>query len=126
MAWRILFREGGGFAVLASFALMHLAGLLDRRGWRRLADRLRGYLDLERIAGYCGRLLDTNFRFVVTEAGGCAVDIDNEEDFDVARLRYREWRAAQDERARALYGALALPARAGEAPELRVAAGGEP
>jgi len=125
MAWRILFREGGGFAVLASFALMHLAGLLDRRGWRRLADRLRGYLDLDRVGGYCGRLLDTSFRFIVTEAGGCAVDIDNEEDLETARLRYGEWRAAQEARARRLYGPLALPERAGEPVELRLAAGSE-
>jgi hypothetical protein len=113
--------------VLFSFVLMHLAGILDRAGLRRLADRLRRRLDLDRIAGYCGRLLDTQFRFVVTEAGGCAVDVDNEEDFDIARLRFREWREAQEERARGLYGALPLPERAGAPPvELRIAAGGQP
>ncbi|HXV37474.1 MAG TPA: hypothetical protein VEC18_10010, partial [Myxococcota bacterium] len=102
MAWRLLFREGGGFAVVVSFALMHLAGLLDRHGWRRLADRLRGYLDLDRVAVYCGRLLDTSFRFIVTEAGGCAVDIDNERDYGVARLAFERWRADQRERAAAV------------------------
>jgi hypothetical protein len=125
IAWRILRRRGGGVGVLVSFALMHFAGLLDRSGWRRLADLVRGWLDLERVAVYCGRLLDTDFRFIVTEAGGCAVDIDNEDDLDVARLRYREWRAAQEARAQRLYGALALPARAGGPVELRIAAGGE-
>jgi hypothetical protein len=127
LAWRVMTSKGGGFAVLASFALMHLAGFLDRRGFRRTADRLRRHLDLDRIAGYCGRLLDTDFRFIVTEGGGCAVDVDNEEDLDTARLRYAEWRAAQEQRARRIYGPLALPERAGAAPApLRVAAGGEP
>ena len=127
IAWRIFARRGGGFAVLRSFVLMHLAGLLDRRGWRRLADRLRRRLDLERVGGYCGRLLDTDFRFVVTEAGGCAVDIDNDEDFEIAQLRYGDWRAAQEARAERIYGPLPLPARAGgAAPALRIAPGGEP
>jgi hypothetical protein len=126
LAWRLMTSAGGGFAVLASFALVHLAGLLDRRGFRRTADRLRSRLDLDRIAGYCGRLLDTDFRFVVTEGGGCAVDVDNEEDLDTARERYAEWRAAQEERVASLYGRLELPARAGAGPPpLRVAAGGE-
>jgi hypothetical protein len=128
IAARLLTTRAGGLPVLFSFALMHVAGILDRAGWRRLADRLRRRLDLGRIAGYCGRLLQTDFRFVVTEAGGCAVDVDNERDFDVAQLRLREWRAAQEERARALYGPLPLPERASGAPpvELRIAAGGEP
>jgi MobA-like NTP transferase domain len=126
LAWRVLTRQGGGVAVLLSFALMHLVGLLDRLGLRRTADALRRYLDLERVGGYCGRLLDTRFRFVVTEAGGCAVDLDNDHDFDVARLRFDEWRPAQEARARALYGPLALPERAGaSAPaELRLLQGG--
>ncbi len=126
LAWRLMTSEGGGFAVLASFALMHLAGLLDRHGFRRSADRLRARLDLGRIAGYCGRLLATDFRFIVTEAGGCAVDIDNEEDLETARRRYAEWRARQEERAQRIYGPLPLPPRAGAAAPLRVAAGGEP
>jgi hypothetical protein len=126
IAWRILGRRGGGLAVLAAFARMHVAGLLDRWGLRRLADRLRRSLDLERVGGYCGRLLDTNFRFIVTEGGGCAVDIDNDEDFEIAQLRYREWRAAQEARAERIYGPLPLPEHAGAAPPLRVAPGGEP
>ena len=126
IAWRILARRGGGFPVLRSYLLMHAAGFLDRRGMRRLADRLRQYLGLDRVGGYCGRLLDTDFRFIVTEGGGCAVDIDNDEDFEIAQLRYREWRAAQEARAERIYGPLPLPARAGEAPALRIAQGGEP
>jgi hypothetical protein len=128
LAWRLLTREGGGFRVLFTYGLMHAAGLLDRHGLRRLADWLRRYLDLPRIEGYLGRLLRTRFRFVVTEAGGCAVDVDNEHDFDVARERFAEWRPAQEAKAARLYGPLPLPERAGEsaAPSLRIVRGGEP
>ena len=38
---RILRSEGGGLAVLFYYALMHVAGIADRRGLRWLADCLR-------------------------------------------------------------------------------------
>jgi hypothetical protein len=109
LAWRLLRSEGGGFAVLRGYARMHLAGYLDRKGFPRLADRLARSLGFPRIERLCGRLLRADVRLVVTEAGGCGVDVDNEEDFDTARARFAEWRAAQEATARRLYGALALP-----------------
>jgi len=42
----------------------------------------------------------------VTRVGGCAVDVDNEHDFEVARDRYAEWTKAQHERALAVCGPL--------------------
>lgn len=126
IAWKLIVREGGGLPALFAFLMMHLAGLLDRHGWRRSADRLRRHIDLDRVASHCSALLDTRFHFVVTEAGGCAVDIDNDQDFEIARQRWREWRAAQDARARRLYGLLPLAERAGQPPAVRIVSGGEP
>jgi hypothetical protein len=124
-AWKILVREGGGLPVLLSFFLMHMAGVFDRRGWRRLADRLRRRLDLDRVGGFCGALLKTHFRFVVTEGGGCAVDIDNDSDFDIARERFAEWSKTQEARALRIYGPLPLPERAGAPVAVRTIAGGD-
>jgi hypothetical protein len=45
---------------------------------------------------------------VITEAGGSAIDIDNEHDFDVAKLRYAEWSKLQAGRAEQVYGAPSL------------------
>jgi len=48
--------------------------------------------------------------------GGCAVDVDNEADYDACRARADEWYPAQLTRGEALYGALherAGPAAAG-------------
>lgn len=127
LAWRLLRSEGGGFAVMRAYARMHLTSVLERKGLPRLADRLARALPFSRIERVCGRLLKTDFRLVVTEAGGCGVDVDNEADFDVARARHAEWRAAQEARARRLYGALALPERSGGVPPVpRVVAGGAP
>lgn len=121
LAWRILRDEGGGPTVLTYYALMHLAAIADRRGWRRIADWLRRAISLPRVEQAVSRLLRTRFRFVVTEVGGCAVDIDNEEDFDAAVQGFARWRAEQEKRAEALHGPLPLPARAGAEPaRLRV------
>jgi hypothetical protein len=77
-----------------------------------VADALRRLVPLARVARGCGDILRTRFGFVVTAVGGCAVDVDNEHDYEVARERYAEWRSAQGERARALAArpALGMPA----------------
>ena len=110
LAWRLLRSERGGFAVVGYYGLMHLAGFLDRRGIRRIADRVRRWIPLARIERGCSTLLRGDFQFVVTEGGGCAVDIDNEHDYDIAELRYDEWRKDQLARVEQLYGPLPLPA----------------
>jgi len=103
LAWRLLSSERGGFAIVFYYALMHLAGFANRHGFRRCADVVRRWIPLARIERGCGHLLRTRFRFAITRIGGCAVDIDNEHDFEVARERFSEWKRVQDERARALF-----------------------
>jgi GTP:adenosylcobinamide-phosphate guanylyltransferase len=114
LAWRLLRSERGRFAVVGYYGLMHLAGALDRRGFRRLADRVRRWIPLARIEHGISGLLRGGFCFVVTEGGGCAVDIDNEHDYEIAGLRYDEWRKDQLARVEQLYGPLPLPAAAPE------------
>jgi hypothetical protein len=113
LAWRLVRLEEGGLTVLFYFALLQLASIADRRGWRRIADWLRRRIPIRRIEVGASRLLRTDFRFVVTEGGGCAVDLDNEHDYDVARVRFEAWREAQRTRVEAIYGPLALPAATG-------------
>ena len=104
LAWRLLVSERGGFVLLAYYLLMHAASFADRQGWKRIADAIRGWIPTERIERGVSSLLRASFRLVVTEAGGCGVDVDNENDLDAARLRFEEWSAAQRERAAELYG----------------------
>ena len=110
LAWRLLRSERGGFAVVGYYALMHLAGALDRRRVRWLADRVRRWIPLARIERGISGLLRGDFRFVITEGGGCAVDIDNEHDYQIASLRYDDWRKDQLARVEQLYGPLLLSA----------------
>ncbi len=56
LAWRVFADEAGGIRVLFYYGLMHLAGMLDRHGWRRLADLLRRMLPLRRVSAAIGSL----------------------------------------------------------------------
>jgi GTP:adenosylcobinamide-phosphate guanylyltransferase len=112
LAWRIFWDQGGGLRLLRYYAIIHAAAIADRRGWPRTADLLRRWIDLSQVEEAVGRLLQTDFRFVITEVGGCAADIDNEEDYETAKLRYEEWRRNQEETAERLHGPLPLPAAA--------------
>ena len=127
LAWRLLRSEQGGIRVLAYFCAMHLAGFINRRGWRRLADRVRSWIPVARVEAACSSLLRVSCRLVVTDLGGAAVDIDNEEDYRTAQLRYQEWRRSQEETAERLHGPLPLPAAGSRAehPEVRVLPGQE-
>jgi GTP:adenosylcobinamide-phosphate guanylyltransferase len=109
LAWRIFWDQRGGIRLLAYYSVIHAAAIADRRGWMRIADLLRRWIGLSRVEAAVGGLLRTRFRFVTTEVGGCAVDIDNEEDYETAKLRYEEWRGAQRETAERLHGPLPLP-----------------
>jgi hypothetical protein len=112
LAWRLLSSERGGLRVVWYYALMHLAGLADRHGLRGLADFVRRFIPMARVERGCSDLLRTRFRMVVTEVGGCAVDIDTDHDYQVSRRRFAEWREAQARRAERLLGPPALPAGA--------------
>jgi GTP:adenosylcobinamide-phosphate guanylyltransferase len=106
LAWRLVRKEEGGLRILAFYTLIHLAGISNRLGWRRLADRIRAWIPLDRLAEACGALLRAECRFVVTDIGGCGLDIDNERDYDVVQVAFEKWRAEQIERADRLYGEL--------------------
>lgn len=120
LAWKLMIRDGGGLVVLYYYGLMHLAGVLDRHGWRRLADRLRSLIPMPRVEKGVSRILGGSFGFVLTDEGGCAVDVDTEEELDAVRARFEEWQKSQAALAERLHGPLPLPERAGAPAPLRV------
>jgi GTP:adenosylcobinamide-phosphate guanylyltransferase len=126
LALRLLLARVGGLKIALLFFLMHCAGVADRNGHRRLARILARRVSLELNRATIEKILDTRFRFAITEGGGCALDIDTEEEYDAVAARYAEWMAAQRERAEALYGPLppALPPSRSEAPGSSQGSGG--
>ncbi len=116
LAWQLLRADGGGAAVLYYYALMHFASVSDRKGFARLSNWLRRKIPMARIERGCGTLIGADFRLVVTEVGGCAIDIDTEQEYEAAQACFEEWTQMQAERAAAL-------AAGAEAPGLRERAG---
>jgi len=110
LALRLLLSRFGGLKIAVLFGVMHLAGIADRNGHRRLARVLGRLVTLEINRKTIAKLLDTRFFFVVTESGGCALDIDTEEEYDAMRARFDEWSEAQRRLSERLFGPLPLPA----------------
>ena len=102
LGFRILMSQGGGVRVVWGYSLIHLGGLADRWGFSGLADWLRQRNTLARTEEGLSRLLQTRVRLVVTEVGGCAIDVDTEQEYDAVKERFQEWTAAQQARAKAL------------------------
>ncbi len=121
LAGKLFFSRAGGPWIVFLYMVMHFAGMVDRIGLRRLADRLRQFVTIERNEEVVSRVLDTRFRFVITEAGGTAIDVDTEEEYDAVKRRFDEWTRAQSERARALYGPPALAAVASPSTDVDMA-----
>ena len=109
LAWTIMRSEQGGLRILFLYICIHLAGVAHRRNLGSIANWFRQLVSLASIERSVGSLLRTDFRFVMTEVGGCAVDIDNDQEYAVASQRFDEWTVAQSEKAERLYGALSLP-----------------
>jgi GTP:adenosylcobinamide-phosphate guanylyltransferase len=91
---KLLFREGG-IAIFFFYMVMHLAGLADRSGWKRLASWIRYCVTVKANEWGVSKLLACRFRFVVSDYAGCAIDVDTEADYDVIQENFREWSVAE-------------------------------
>jgi hypothetical protein len=109
LAWTLVKKEEGGLRILGYYLPIHLAGISNRHGWWSLADRFRARIPLDKVAKCISSLLRAEFQFVITDVGGCGLDIDNEHDYDVAAEAFEKWKFAQQERAVRLYGHLPAP-----------------
>lgn len=103
LASRLLFREGG-LAILFFYLIMHLGGLADRKGWKGLARIIRRGVTLKINEWGVGKLLDCRFRFVVSEIGGSAIDVDTEEEYETIQRNFAAWSILERDRVTAVLG----------------------
>ncbi len=113
LAVRLLMDRVGGIKIAVLFSMMHFAGIADRNGYRRLARVLARWVTLEINEKAICKILDTRFALAVTESGGCALDVDTEEEYDAICERFEEWSRDQKSRSLALYGPAGGPALKG-------------
>jgi hypothetical protein len=99
LAWRVLSRELRNLWVLGFYLVMHVAGVLQRRGYHRLSDRVRRFAALPTVERGMSDLLQTRVMCATTALGGAALDIDNAEDLEVAQRMFGRWKREQLERA---------------------------
>jgi GTP:adenosylcobinamide-phosphate guanylyltransferase len=101
LAWRVIRREWRNLWVLGCYFVIHVAGVLHRRGHFEAADRVRAYAPLADIEAAASALLKTRFRTVTTDLGGAAVDVDNDADLEIVEKMLERWKALQVRLARA-------------------------
>ncbi len=108
---KLLVREGG-LAILFFYMLMHLGGLADRFGLKPLAWLISRGVSLVRNEWGISKLMNCRFRFVVSEVGGCAIDVDTEDEYDRIEGNFDLWMRLEAERAEALLGPVPAPVAA--------------
>jgi CTP:molybdopterin cytidylyltransferase MocA len=78
-----------------AFLSLHMARLLSRLGWQRLPLFRPFFLDPAMVASLMSQLLRTRFTLVMTHYGGCALDIDNADQFAAIQTNFDHWLAYQ-------------------------------
>ncbi len=100
---KLLVREGG-LAILFFYMLMHLGGLADRWGLTWLAWLISRGVGVSTNEWGISKLMKCDFRFVVSEVGGCAIDVDTEDEYDRIERNFETWKRLEDERSASLLG----------------------
>ena len=85
-----------GIAPVLLFVWMEFSVLLRHMGLNTLANLSRRWSAQASLTKYACRLLQTRVGIVHTTVGGCAADIDSEEDYRAVKARYQEWRSLLD------------------------------
>jgi GTP:adenosylcobinamide-phosphate guanylyltransferase len=87
----ILLTRGLGFRPVALYLYAQFATHCFARGYHRLLAGVRKRLTPAKVTNIAGILLQTRVQIVETTGGGCAIDIDNETDYETLSQRYHEF-----------------------------------
>ncbi len=98
IAWELARMPRGAFGLVWLFLKVHLAAYFHRRGSSKISNWIRKFITMEQCANAMGLGIQASLRYVVTELGGCAIDIDTEHDYLAVRARHDEWMDAQQKR----------------------------
>jgi CTP:molybdopterin cytidylyltransferase MocA len=88
--------------IVWAFLCLHVARLLAKHGWQRLPLFRPLLLELPMLASLLSQLLRTRFTTVITHYGGCALDVDNADQYEAIRHNFDRWLAYQHDLAKEL------------------------
>ena len=95
MAFQLLMLMGRSPSAVFFWAGMQLASVVRKWGAHGLARFLQKPLHIPFAERVISNILKARFRVVITHFGGAALDVDNDQDYRTARLRFQDWTAAQ-------------------------------
>lgn len=98
LAWGLAHVPRGAMGLVWLFLKVHLAAYFHRRGSSTLSNGVRRFITMAQCERAMGLAIQSSLRFVVSEPGGCAIDIDTDHDYFAVRARYDEWSEAQQMR----------------------------
>ncbi|TFH48003.1 MAG: hypothetical protein E4G89_07015 [Methanothrix sp.] len=76
---------------LSLYLLFQISAGLDALGFASLAHIISFPVTLDRVERMISRVLKARCRIVKTTVGGAALDVDNEKDFMILSVMYRDW-----------------------------------
>ena len=92
---RDMIRIQGGLQAVTLYCRAQLALWLRAMKFHYLFDLARRGLTPERATSVAGRLLGASVAIVETTGGGCAIDVDNETDYQILCTRFSEFTGNQ-------------------------------
>jgi hypothetical protein len=95
LCWELCTTQKGSLRVGGYFLRMHLARYLSLLGCQRVALLRPFFLEASFVASLLSHLLQTRFTTVMTDYGGCALDIDNVEHYEALCANFERWMAHQ-------------------------------
>jgi hypothetical protein len=95
IAWELCTTQRGSLRAVGYFLRMHLGRYLSLLGWQHVALLRPLFLEASFVASVLSHFLQTRFTTVMTDYGGCALDIDNAEHYTALCANFPRWMAYQ-------------------------------
>lgn len=92
-----LITERMGVGPVLFFIYLEFLVLMKYMGFNNILNAGRRWAPIQKVAAYTSKLLQAKVAIVETTIGGCATDIDSDEDYEAVESRYTEWITAVEE-----------------------------
>jgi GTP:adenosylcobinamide-phosphate guanylyltransferase len=97
IAINLIRAEKGAYKAIYLLLVLQTCMFLTNRGFGWFSDRLRRLITLSDVEKNVGAILGTRAVTAMTNYGGAALDIDNDEEFEAIKANFDDWMAYQRE-----------------------------